>query len=369
MAAGSRLRRAWQLLRRRVFRRARRLRSSREGKYFIVITVVVGLAAINTGNNLLFLLLGWMCSVIIASGVLAELSLRGISVTRQPPPRVFAGRPFLMRIALKNAKPRLPSFSIEIEDLVASGDPPSVRPLDKKCYFLKIPAGRTQATSYRHTFARRGLYRFEGFRIGTKFPFALFRKSRDADAAGELVVFPQVLPVTPPAPSGAQGGEDTRARVGRRGEFFGLRDLRDGDDVRDVHWRKAAHLGRLMVREYEEEAQRRATILVDNSLPKGAETADGEALEKAISYAASLASAYVGRGYAVRLIARGAHVPSGSGPTHLLRVLRTLALLETVLPDVPYSGTPDPHAENYLVARRGSTPAKPANVARVLEAP
>src|SRR5687768_6014146 len=309
----------------RLFRRARRLRTTREGKYFIAITIGVGLAAINTGNNLLFLLLGWMCSVIIASGVLSEVSLRGITVSRQPPPRIFAGRPFLMGIGLKNSKNRLPSFSIEIEDLVVGGAPPEARPLDKKCYFLKIPARRTQSTSYRHTFARRGRYRFAGFRIGTKFPFALFRKSRDVDAPGEVIVFPAVYPVSAPQPSGAMGGEDARARLGRRGEFFGLRDLRHGDDLRDVHWRKAAHLGRLMVREYEEEAQRKATIFVDNALAEGAAQADVDALERAISHAASLASAYIGRGYAVRLVARGTQVGAGGGPPHLSRILRTLA--------------------------------------------
>src|SRR5262249_6748159 len=166
----------------RLWRRRRRLRVSREGKYFIVITLGVGLAALNTGNNLLFLLLGWMCSVIVASGVLSEHSLRGLAVARQQPARIHAGRPFLMGISLKNAKSRLPSLSIEIEDLVVAepeGHRKAARPLDKKCYFLKIPAGRTQSTSYRHTFSRRGLYRFAGFRVSTKFPFALFRKSRD----------------------------------------------------------------------------------------------------------------------------------------------------------------------------------------------
>jgi uncharacterized protein (DUF58 family) len=351
----------------RWFRRARRLRTTREGKYFIAITIGVGLAAMNASNNLLFLLLGWMCSVIIASGVLSELSLRGISVTRQPPPRIFAGRPFLMGIGLRNDKQRLPSFSIEIEDLVVSGTPPGPRPLDKKCYFLKIPARRTQSTSYRHTFPRRGRYSFEGFRVATKFPFALFRKSRDVDAPGEVIVYPAVYPVVAPQPSGAMGGEDARARLGRRGEFFGLRELRHGDDVRDVHWRKAAHLGRLMVREYEEEAQRKATVFIDNALPAGAGTAESDALERAISHAASLASAYVGRGYAVKLVARGALVAAGQGPAHLSRILRALALLETVTEAVPFAAAVEPAAENLLVARRGAAP-RLAN-ARLVEAP
>lgn len=353
---------AWRRL--RVWLRPpRRLRFAREGKYFVAITVGIGFGAINTGNNLLYLLLGWMMSVIIASGILSELSLRGLRVSRRPPARVFAGRPFLMGISLRNVKGRLPSFSIEIEDLVDD------KPLDKKCYFLKLPAGRTQTTRYRHTFSRRGLYRFDGFRLSTKFPFALFRKSRDVESPGELLVFPAIHPVVPPPPSSQSGGEDARARLGRRGEFFGLREWREGDDARDVHWPSTARQGRLMVREFEEEAHRRATILLDNGLPEGAGEADREALERAISLAASMSAHYLGRAYAVRLVARGASVPSGAGPTQLTRVLRTLALLETVAPETPFAGVPDAGAENVLVARRGAAPrAVPAGVGRVLEA-
>src|SRR3954467_3879925 len=103
---------------RRWLRPPRRLQFTREGKYFVGITIGVGFAAINTGNNLLYLLLGMMLSLIIASGVLSELSLRDLEVTRQPPANLHARRPFLMGIGLKNHKRRLPSFSIEVEDLV-----------------------------------------------------------------------------------------------------------------------------------------------------------------------------------------------------------------------------------------------------------
>jgi uncharacterized protein (DUF58 family) len=354
---------AWPRLSRvlRWLRPPRRLRVTREGKYFLAITLGIGFAAINTGNNLLYLLLGWMLSVIVASGILSEQTLRGLNVTRLPPGRLFAGRPFLMGISLRNEKGRLPSFSIEVEDLVGR------KPLDKKCYFLKVPAGRVQTTSYRHVFARRGLYRFQGFRVSTKFPFALFRKSRDVDALGEIVVFPAVHPVQIPAPTTDHGGEDVRSRLGRRGEFFGLREFRSGDDRRDVHWRSSARQGRLMVREYEEESHRRATILVDNSLPDGAAADDREALEAAISLAASLASAYLARHYSVRLIGRACHVASATGPAQATRILRALALLETTTPEVPFAAQPDPGGESTFVARRGHVPAdRPPS--RVVEA-
>jgi uncharacterized protein (DUF58 family) len=342
---------------------SRRLRFTREGRWFTFLTVGVGFGAINTGNNLLYLLLGWMLSAIIASGILSERALRGLKVSRLPPGRVYAGRPFLMQISLQNEKKRLPSFSIEVEDLVDE------KPLDKKCYFLKLPAGRLQTTRYRHTFSRRGLYQFDGFRLSTKFPFALFRKSRDLSAPGEVLVYPAVVPVKPPPPATRAGGEDPHARLGRRGEFFGLRELREGDDHRDVHWASSARMARPMVREYEEEAHRRATILVDNGLAEHATEVELDALERAISLAASLAAHYLGRQYAVRLIARGTQVAGASGQGQLHKVLRALALLETVPPETPFAGSPAPGGENLLVARRGAPPrVVPPHVSRVMEA-
>ncbi len=124
-----------------------------------------------------------------------------------------------------------------------------------------------------------------------------------------------------------------------------------------------------MIREYEEESHRRATILVDNSLPESATDDDRDALERAIGLAASLASAYLTQGYAVRVVARGAHVPSAPGPAQLLRILRALALLATVTPEVPFAGTGEPGCENLFVARRGAAPAaRPPHVGRIMEA-
>lgn len=353
----------WSRLWRRM-RPPRRLKLTREGRYFIAITVGIGLAAINTGNNLLYLLLGWLLSVIIASGVMSDMSMRGLRVTRRPPGRLYANRPFLMEISVENVKDKLASYSVEIEDLIDE------RPLDKKCYFLKVPPGRTQRTSYRHTFHRRGLYKFDGFRVATKFPFALFHKSRDVHEDGEVLVFPAVHQVPPPAPRARYLGDSQMNRIGRRGEFFGLREYRDGDDRRMIHWRSSARTGRLLVREYEEEAQQRATIIVDNALPAGADEALENALEEAISLAASLASSYIAMNYSVRLIARGASLPFSTGETHLTRILKSLALLETVTDeDTGFSAAPEPHGENLLIVPRGvARRDRPAGVQHVMEA-
>lgn len=346
----------WARLRRRL-RPPRRLSFTREGRLVVVLAVGVGFAAINTGNNLLYLILGWLLSFIIASGILSEMVLKKLEVTRRPPPRVHAGEPFLMEVVIANKKPNRASFSIEVEDLQGK------TPIDKRCYFLKIPAEKTQRTSYRHTWARRGLYTLTGYRIATKFPFALFRKSRDVDAPLEVLVYPARVAVPRPPPKTTSRGEATANRVGRRGEFFGLRERRSGDDRRDVHWKSSARTGRLLVREYEDELARKVVIGVDNALPEAVRDAvkDGaltppqeaavSAVERAISVAASLAASYLEAGWTVELCARGTHIPAGMGRLHEARIARALALLPYVGEETAFAEIPKA-VESVLVLPR-----------------
>ncbi len=346
----------WSRIRRRL-RPPRRLRFTREGRIIVLLAVGVGFAAINTGNNLLYLLLGWLLSFIIASGILSEMTLKKLGVERRPPARVYANEPFLMEVVIENKKPNRASFSIEVEDLVGTA------PLDKRCYFLKIPAAKSQRTSYRHTFVRRGLYTLTGYRLATKFPFALFRKSRDVEAPVEVLVYPARVTVPRPPPRSTVRGDATANKLGRRGEFFGLRERRAGDDRRDVHWKSSARTGRLLVREYEDEHARKVIIGVDNALPDAVRDAVGDgaltpaaeaqvaAVERAISVAASLATTYLEAGWTVELAARGCHVPPGNGRMHEARIGRALALLPYVSDETAFHPIP-PRVESVLIAPR-----------------
>ena len=354
----------WARIRRRL-RPPRRLSFTREGRIIVILAVAVGFAAINTGNNLLYLLLGWLLSFIIASGILSEMTLKRLTVERRPPPRLWANEPFLMEVVIKNGKAKRSSFSIEVEDLIGR------TPLDKRCYFLKIPQAKSQRTSYRHTFVKRGLYTLTGYRIATKFPFALFRKSRDVDAPLDIIVYPARVTVPRPPPRAHVRGDATANRLGRRGEFFGLRERRAGDDRRDIHWKSSARSGRLLVREYEDELARRVVIGVDNALPAEVRDAitDGaltplleaqvNAVERAISIAASLGAVYLEAGWTVELVARGLHVPPGTGRLHETKIAKSLALLPYASVDEAFPPVPA-RVETVLVAPHGvSAPGRP----------
>jgi len=356
----------------RRLRPPRRLSFTREGRIIVILAVGVGFAAINTGNNLLYLLLGWLLSFIIASGLLSEMTLKRLTVERRPPPRVFAGEPFLMEVVIRNDKPTRASYSIEVEDLVGS------TPLDKRCYFLKIPAAKSQRTSYRHTFVRRGLYTLTGYRVATKFPFALFRKSRDVDAPLDVLVYPSRVAVARPSARTQTRGESHANRTGRRGEFFGLREHRSGDDRRDVHWRSSARTGRLLVREYEDEHARRVVICVDNAVPDATRDALADAaltpameaqiasVERAISVAASLSAVYLEAGWTIELCARDCHIPAGTGRIHDAKIARALALLPYVSDTVAFAQLPA-QLESVLVTPRAVPAAGRPSASTVMD--
>jgi uncharacterized protein (DUF58 family) len=303
----------------------RRFRLTREGKWFIGATVVLGLAAMNGGINLLFLVFGMLLCLLLANGVLSETCLRRLVVTRRLPGSIHAGAPFLMGIAVRNTKRRIPTFSLEVEDLVNG------RPVDRRCFYLKLPAGREQETAYRRTLARRGRHRLTGLRISTRFPFGLLRRSVDLDQPLDLLAYPTLVPVGEALlRSGlTDAGERPSAIRARSGDFESLREFRPGDDPRDIHWRTSARRNRPFVREFEEDTSRVAIIVLDDTPPVDG-PADGihPPFEAAVSLAASVALALLGQGYQIGLVAGSTHLPPNSGSAHATAILRALALVD-----------------------------------------
>ncbi len=314
----------WRRLRRRL-RAPRKLKFTRDGKFFVGITLGVGFAALNTANNLLYLLLGMLLALIVVSGVMSELSLRDLTVVRRLPLRAQVGRAHLVEIEVFNHKKRVPSYAIEVEDLRAG------QPADKRCFFLKISPKSAQVAAYRRTPVRRGRDVHVGFRIATRFPFGLFEKSREVPAEGELIIYPAVDDVQlPPAGAGRAPGTDAIHGRGRGEDFLGLRILRDGEDPRDVHWRKSASLQQLVARERAREARPDVNLMLDNVRPAGAGEEWDLAFERRIRDVASRAVAYIKRGDSVTVRSTGGAVARGDRTTGADALLRFLALLETL---------------------------------------
>lgn len=291
-------------LRRRPRGPRRRARLTRGGKAFVFLTVGVGIAAVNTGNNLLYLMLGLTLSLLLLSMVLSEIALKGVFVTRRLPSRAFAGTATLVELHVDNVKRWLPSYSLEVEDR-AEGEPS-----DRRCYFLKVPPGGTTQAAYERIPRKRGDLELSGYRVGTRYPFGLVEKAYLHDGAASLLAFPRLVAVDHALLRGLDEGADHPVgRVGPGTEVAGLRQYQRGDEARAIHWRRTAALGRLVVRERERDAAARITIVLDNARPDAAGEGWDVGFEVAVSEAASLAAAAVARGAAVDVAVRGARSP------------------------------------------------------------
>jgi uncharacterized protein (DUF58 family) len=322
------------------WRPPRKLRSTREGKYFIVITFGVGLAAINTGNNLLYLLLGMLLALVILSGVMSELSLRNLTVVRRLPARAQVGRPHLVEIEVFNHKKRVPSYAIEVEDLRAG------QPADKRCFFLKISPDSAQVAAYRRSPQRRGRDRHIGFRLATRFPFGLFEKSREVSCEGELIIYPAVDPIRLPNDHAARklagGGSPGR---GSGDEMLGLRPMREGDDPRDIYWRKSTLLDQIVLRERARETRPDVELHLDVRRPNDAGDDWPVRFERRIRDVASRAVAHLKRGDDVTVVSTANERIRSDSAIGADRILRYLALVEALPADrVPEPGNAAPPA-------------------------
>jgi len=317
---------------RRWFRPPRRLKFSRAGWMFSGGALLLGVAAIGTGNNLLFLLLGAMLGFITLSGWLSEQMLRRVEVRRRPPRGITAGEPARVSYEVKNTKRRLPSFALEIGE---AGSP-------ARAWVAALEPGAGSVARAEGRWDKRGVYPLGTVTLATSFPFGLFRKERDVELPGEAVVWPRAdRPVREPRPAGERSrppGERPAGAGGPRGEFRALRPFRPGDDPRDVHWRTTARAGAPVVREYERDRTRALWICLELRAP------DGDDAEAAIETAAALAAAAVHRGDAFALATADARVSPGDGPGQLERVLDVLARAR-FRTDAPRPSPPVPHSE------------------------
>jgi uncharacterized protein (DUF58 family) len=303
----------------------RRLTFTRAGRWYTGLTFGIGFAAINTGNNLLFLVLGLLLASIIVSGILSEQSLKGIRIERRLPSGATAGQPALVGLLARNQKLRAPSFSLEMSE--KGGD------VEGRGFLVLLPAQEAAEVAYQFVPHRRGLHRFDQLVLATRAPFGLFEKSRPLDAPAELIVFPRrVMPPPLEARALAREGERPEDRIGVGYEMHSLRDHRFGEDARTIHWKSSARAGRLIGVDREQELRRRVCVLLDHR------NLSGQMLESAVEKAAALVERELDAGAEVSLALCGEKLPAGSGEAHLHTALTMLAL---VLSD-PRAPAPQP---------------------------
>jgi uncharacterized protein (DUF58 family) len=298
----------------------RSIRLTSEGTKFLLFTFGIGLAAINTGNNLFYLLFAMMLSLIVISGLLSEHCLRRLEFHRHVPDLIIANELTTLTLSVTNRNRHLPSFSLRFCDIVEGKD------VDRGLTIPLLPAQNSMLLSYPLLATKRGQIRLEATRAQTLFPFGLFLKKGRYPAETHLLVSPPIKPLTLRFVDElvSEGQGESIPQRGEGTQLYNLRLYRPGDDSRAIHWMTTARTSQLIVRETEAEDQRRITVILSIVAPEECDNL----FERSVTFVASLLSQLTDRAYPVRLIVGTADSGLGSGSGHLLAMLRVLALCE-----------------------------------------
>lgn len=361
---------------------------TREGGVYLLLTLVIAIAALNTGNNLLFLVVSTMLGAVLVSGIASAIVLMGIELEFELPQHVFAKQSYAAMIAVRNRRKWVPAFSVSVVPPVTkaskpqwvwrkstfvfpkeeSGKKPWIRWPDvslvkvdakpeadgilrDRVYYPFIPARQTTKTPVQVHFERRGRVRQNGLAISSRFPFSFLIKSRTVALSREVVVYPtieqtedffEVLPMI-------TGEFETFVR-GRGEDLYRIREYQPEDSARHVDWKSTAKSGSLKVREFTREDERKLRIVFDNPAPGlVAETA----YERHIELAASLAWHFAGEQTELMFAA-----PGYSGSASIYDFFEYLAEVapksgESVLDTLPVT---DDYNLVFTARPRGSVP-------------
>ena len=297
---------------------------TKEGTLYLLLALIIGIAALNTGNNLLFIVVSAMLAAVVVSGVASAIVLLGLELDVTVPDHLFAGSAAFARLILRNTNRFVPAFSVNVvppkhkkprkhvslqrssfrfppkskageewfmwPDLSVhwtTDPPPPADVYHSNVYFPFIPAKQTAHAEVELSFPRRGSYVQNGFGIQTKFPFSFLKKTRTVSLKREVIVYPSVdatdelfemLPLIT--------GEFESYVRGRGYDLYRIRDYAAQDSARHVDWKATARTGVLKVREFTREDERKLRIIFDNPAPG---TVSEENYERGVALSASLA--------------------------------------------------------------------------------
>lgn len=308
------------LIRRMLSARGRSLEITSAGWLFIILTLAVGFAAINSGANLLHVLFGCQIGLIIASGMLSESMVRRASVHRRVASPLHAGSRGALIVELRNTSPRgdMISVSVEDDDRIVAAD------RTDPVFAVAVPGATTTTLHSSVIMQTRGLHPLPKAVVATRFPFGLFVKRRELPGRERVLVYPRIhaVDVEQLRESRTGDGEALGARS-RAGEFYGLAEYREGQELRRIHWPATARLGRAVVQEFEARGEAEQVLELRPGI------AGEPSFEAAIEELASQVVALLREGRVATGLRYGDRiaVEAGVGPAHERRLLEFLALV------------------------------------------
>src|SRR5262249_54143935 len=197
---------------------------TREGIAYLIAALLIGVAALNTANNLLFIILAAMLAAVFVSGIASAAILRRLELDIAVPSNAFAGRLVAVRVRVQNPRLWIPSFSVTVDapsekkrrssgwewqksqftfpkrrrwlqlpdyQLRRKPSPPKPAKGPTRPFWLTCTAPRSTGAAFvASAFPRRGFSSHDSLALPSSFPFSFLTKSRRVRLGRGLVVYP-----------------------------------------------------------------------------------------------------------------------------------------------------------------------------------
>lgn len=318
-------------------------RLTRDGWLFAALALVCALLSLRAHelSNLPLLIGLALLSLLLTALAVGAVALRGVKFTRQGAERTFAGEPLTFTLSVANAG-RLPLAGLTLTERLGPAAPRAAafrgreeggRPRSApsgEAFVTALTARGEDRVRYPLLIRSRGVYEFEATRVSTVFPFGLWRSQVERTLAGRLVVYPRLADLDTEYFKELEMAL-TRVRrhraVREEHEFRGLREYRQGDHPKWIHWRTSARLCKPFVKEFEQPQSKRVLLFLDTNL-RGLGPQRLAAFELAISFVATAARELARRGCEVSF---GTWQPDGWRTVTVSRERRNLETLLELL--------------------------------------
>jgi len=268
----------------------------------------LGFSAVNTGNNLLFLVVSGLLAFMSVTGYAGMRNIKGLTPEVIPPPEIFAGTAAPFRLRIHNNKRHVTSFLIRLEC-----------PGDQGITFPLVGRAASAEGAIDLIFPDRGHAAIDRITISSPFPVNFFTRYWTFPSDSRFVVFPRLLAGMTFGGNGEteRQGKSARQDRGLDGELERIAAYSGIEPLRMIHWKLSARSEDLLVKEFGSQATPPLVIDLD-SLP-------GQGLEQRISRAAWLVRRWVSlRPVGLRFGKRV--IPAETGRRHGMKLLTELAL-------------------------------------------
>jgi uncharacterized protein (DUF58 family) len=285
------------------------IKITKAGYFYISLTIILGFSAVNTANNLVYIIAAAMLSFMAVSGFFGRGNLRGISIVIDVPEEIYARRPVPIRVTLINSRRFLPAFLIRIS-------------LGETTILFPFVDSQQRASRFvQWVFPKRGTNHFDRVYFSSVFPFNFFIRSKDVTGDYSYLVFPEpqrctLLEQSQDQPQ--QLGKLNSPRSGYEDDLIAVRNYVDGDPLKHINWKATARTDQLKTKQFA--APLAQPVILDlANLPPGD-------LDTKLSWIAYTINRCMKHNTPIGLKLDEQFFPPGMHRSHRLRMLKELAI-------------------------------------------